>query len=349
MKTARPLLQLIFVIAAAVFFPGCGKPKQQLNVYIWPNYLSPEIVSGFEKQFDCKVIVDTYDDNESMVAKVSATGGALYDVISPSTFVIPAMIERGLLAPLRREKLSNFTNLNPDLLGTKFDPNNQYTVPLAWGTTGILIRSRSKEPVEETWGLFLDPGKQPGPFVLMDDSRAWISTALIYKGYQNNSTNSIELAEVRDILQQTKRRSLGFVSPSASISRLMSKEAQMTMAMNMDAARAIDEDPELRYFFPREGGGKWMDNLAIPARAANRDLAEKFINYLLSAEVAAAFAEYSMTATPNKAAMEYINPKIRTNAIIYPPGPVVNQLLYAKDLGEAQKLYDELWTQIKAK
>lgn len=341
-------IRWVFLLCAALL-TGCDRPKQQLNIFIWSNYLDPELVADFEKQFDCKVNVDYYDDNESMVAKLAAGGSALYDVVAPSTYVIPALVQRGLLAPLRRENLPHFRNLNPRFIGTEFDPENRHTVPLAWGTAGILIRKRGGQAIEETWRLFFDPAQQPGPFVLVEDPRAWIDAAMHFRGHQPNSTDPNELAEALSVLLEVKRRSQGFATQSASINRLLSGEVVMTIGFSMDAARVTREDPELHYFLPYEGGGRWMDNLAIPSQAPHRDLADQFINYLLDPKVAARFADYSLTGTPNQAALEFIRPADRTNAIIYPAEEVVQRLWYAKDLGEKSRLYDELWTQLKAK
>jgi spermidine/putrescine transport system substrate-binding protein len=111
----------------------------------------------------------------------------------------------------------------------------------------------------------------------------------------------------------------------------------------------MDEDPATRYFIPREGGELWLDCLSIPARAPNRDLAERFINYLLEPRVAARTAKFNRVATPNQAARQFVNPEDLQNPAIYPPPEVMGRLEYANDLGEVNRLYNELWTQIKAR
>jgi spermidine/putrescine transport system substrate-binding protein len=121
------------------------------------------------------------------------------------------------------------------------------------------------------------------------------------------------------------------------------------MVYNGDAIRGMTEDPETHYFVPREGGEKWLDCLSIPAKAPHRDLAEQFINYILEPKVGARVSEFTRAATPNQAALELINPVDRNNTAIYPPSEVMRRLEYANDLGDVNKLYDELWTQIKAK
>ncbi len=232
---------------------------------------------------------------------------------------------------------------------TEFDPENRYSVPLSLGTTGILIRRPPGKVIEESWGLIFDPARQPGPFLLIEDPRGCIDAAMNFKGHQPNGTDPKELAEARDLLVEVKKRSLGFAIPATAANRVLSKEAVMAMSASNEAARVMKEDRELYFFLPREGGGKWVDHLAIPNRAPHRDLAEKFINYLLDGRVSAQFCAFNHMGSANKAALEFISPEDRKNPAIYPSPEAIARLWYGKDLGEKQKLYDELWTQIKAK
>ena len=109
------------------------------------------------------------------------------------------------------------------------------------------------------------------------------------------------------------------------------------------------QDPETRFFVPREGSLIGLDTVCIPAKAPHHDLAEQFINYLLDAKVGAQNTTFLGAATPNKAALEFIALELRTNSAIYPPPEVMRRLEYPKDLGEKNKLYDEVWSQIKSK
>jgi spermidine/putrescine transport system substrate-binding protein len=328
---------------------GCGQPKQKLNIFIWSEYIDPAIVTAFEKQFDCKVSLDLYEDNESMMAKMAGGGDALYDIVVPSDYVVPAMIQRGLLAPLRQEHIPNLKNIEWRFINQPFDPNNQFSVPYQWGTDGLYLRKRKDHPVDESWALVFDPARQPGSFLLMDDMRLCFGAALKYRGHSVNSTDPKELAEARDLLVEAKKRSLGFEAGIGGRNRVLAKGAVLTMAMNGDAIRGVKEDSETYYFVPREGSGMWLDNLCIPAKAPHRDLAEKFINYILDAHVGAQLSNFNQYPTPNRAALEFINPEDLNNPAIYPPPELMQRLEFDRDLGETTKLYDELWTQVKAR
>lgn len=335
-------------VLTACLLAGCSQPKQTLNVFIWSEYIDPQIVAAFEKQFDCTVRLDLYEDNESMIAKLAA-GGALYDIVVPSDYVINSMVKRGLLAPLRHENLPNLKNADPRFVNPPFDPGNQYTAPYQWGTVGLYVRRAKDKPVEESWALLFDAAKQPGPFLLIDDMRPCFSAALKYKGHSVNSVDPKELTEARDLLLEAKKRSLGFEGGVGGKNRVLAKGAAMAVVFNGDAARGVKEDAATYYFVPREGGEIWLDSLCIPAKAPHRDLAEKFINFILEPKIGAQLSNFNQYATPNKASLEFINADDMKNPAIYPTPEMMQKLEFLRDLGENSKLYDELWTQIKAK
>jgi spermidine/putrescine transport system substrate-binding protein len=345
----------VAVAAAVGLTAGCrrsgpaGAAKNQLNVFIWSEYIDPEIVADFEKQFDCKVTMDLYEDNESMIAKLQGGGVSLYDIVVPSDYVVPAMIKRGLLAELRHENIPNLANLDPQFAGMPADPGNTYTAPYQWGTVGLYVRRSAGETIDETWGLVFDAAKQPGPFVLMEDMRAMFAAALIYKGFKANSTEPAELQSARDAILEAKGRSLGFEGGVGGKNRVLAKGCRMAMVYNGDAVRGTVDDPETYYFVPREGAEIWLDSLCVPAEAPHRDLAEKFINFILDPEVGARLSNFNQYATPNKASLEFINPDDLKNPAIYPSAEIRAKLQFLEDLGDKIRLYDELWTQVKSK
>ena len=119
------------VILLTALLAGCGQPKQQLNIFIWSEYIDPKIVADFEKQFHCKVSIDLYEDPESMLAKLAAGGVSIYDIVVPSNRTLPVMVKRGLVAPLRHENIPNLRNIDPRFSNPSFNPSNQFGVPAA--------------------------------------------------------------------------------------------------------------------------------------------------------------------------------------------------------------------------
>ncbi|MGC4117582.1 MAG: spermidine/putrescine ABC transporter substrate-binding protein [Myxococcales bacterium] len=323
--------------------------KNALNLFIWSEYIDPKIISQFEKEFDCKVTVDLYEDNEAMMAKLMGGGISQYDVIVPSDYIIPALLKEGLLAPLRAENVPNLKNLDPRFANREYDPGNKYSVPYQWGTSGIFVRKAKGETLDESWGLLFDPAKKAGSFLLLEDARTTIGAALLYKGKTVNSTEKVELKEAREVILGSKKRSVGFDGSVGGKNKVLATVAKMAMVFNGDAVRGMAEDPDTYYFVPKEGSEIWLDNLAIPAKAPHRDLAEKFVNYILDAKIGAQLSNFNRYASPNKAALAYVKPEDLKNPVIYPPPEVMKRLHFLTDLGAKTQWYDELWTSIKAK
>ena len=340
-----------FIVVAISLFVAVSAyaQKNKLNVFIWSEYIDPEIVTDFEKQYDCKVTLDLYEDNEAMMAKLQGGGTSLYDICVPSDYIIPDMLKKKLLAPLRKQNIPNLKNLEPRFASPPYDQGNKYSAAYQWGTSGIFIRKEGDAPIERTWGLLFDAKKQPGPFLLMDDMRAAIGAALVYKGYGVNSTDNKQLKEARDVLLDAKKRSQGFGGGVEGKNKVLAKTVRAAMAYNGDAVRGMGEDKDTVYFVPNEGGEIWVDNMCIPAKAPNRDMAEKFINFILDPKMGAKLSNFNQYATPNKAAREFVNPDDLSNPAIYPPPEIMKKLEFVKDLGRKLKLYDEIWTQVKSK
>lgn len=334
------------VAAAPAAAPATEDCK--LNLFIWSEYIDPQIVADFEKQHNCKVTIDLYEDNEAMIAKLQGGGDSLYDVVVPGNYVIPAMTKLGLLAELRHENIPNLANLDPNFASPEYDPGNKYTVPYQWGTVGIYARKKDGKPTPRTWGILFDKDKSHGAFLLMDSYREMMGSALRYKGWSVNTPSADQLKEIRTLLSDAKNRSQGFEGGVGGKNKVLGKVVDAAVVYNGDAVRGIADDPETEYFVPDEGGVIWIDNLAVPAKAPHRDTAEKFINYILDPKVGAALSNFNQYATPNKAAKEFITPADLANAAIYPPPEQMEKLQAVMDLGDDEKMYSEVWTQVRS-
>ena len=331
------------------FLARSSAAEARLNIFIWSEYLDPQVVKDFEQAHTCKVTVDVYEDAESMLTKLQGGGAALYDLVVPPDYMVPAMVKLGLLAPLRHAQLPNLRNLDPKFASPPYDRGNRFSVAYQWGTVGILVRPAAGQPVPDTWGLIFDAKQQPGKFVLIDSVRDCLGAALKFKGHSLNSTEIPHLKEARDLLLAAKPRALGFDGSVGGKNKVIAKAAAAAIVYSGEAARAMADDPALRYVIPREGSQIWVDNLCIPAKAPHRDLAEKFVNFALEAKVGARLADFGQFATANAAAKPFIKPGDAKNPAIYPPASVMAKLEFLEDLGAKTKLYDEAWTQVKAR
>jgi spermidine/putrescine transport system substrate-binding protein len=259
------------------------------------------------------------------------------------------MTKLGLLAPLRHENVPNLKNIDERFANPAYDRGNRFSAPYQWGTVGIFARIEKDKPLPESWGIFFDPAMQPGSFVLIDSARDLIGAALKYKGHSLNSTDPRQLKEARDLIANAKKRCAGFDGSVGARNKVLGKTVRAAIVYSGEGIRGMREDKGTLYFIPKEGSQLWVDNLAVPARAPHRALAEKFINFILRPEIGAQLSAFTQYASPNKAAKGFIKAEDLRNTSIYPAAEVVSKLESLEDLGGKTRLYDEVWTHIKAK
>lgn len=319
----------------------------RLNLFIWSEYIPDEVLREFEKRHHCEIVVDLYEEAESMMAKLQASGGA-YDVVVPPDHTVPALVHLRLIAPITHANIPNLKHIDPKFASPPFDPGNLHTVPYQWGTVGIYARKDPAAPLEESWSVFLDPAKQRGDFMLIDSMRDMLGAALKYRGHSLNTTDPAPLREARDLLVQSKRRAKGFATSVAAKNAVLGKTVRYAIAYNGEAARGMMEDPDTYFFIPKEGSQIWMDNLAVVQGAKQKELAEKFLNFVLEPEIGAKISNHTQFSTPNAAARPLIEKTLLANPAIYPPAEVLERLEFLKDLGAKSRLFDQVWTQIKS-
>lgn len=333
----------VFALIVNMPFPARAEDNV-LNVYNWANYIDEQTIPEFEQQFGVKVHYDVYDSNETLLAKLQA-GATGFDVIFPSDYMVGIMIKVGLLEQLDKSKIPNLTYIDKAFLNQSFDPGNGYSIPYAWGTAGIGYRAdKVTEPVD-SWGILFDP-KYAGHFVLLDDMRETIGLALKYLGYSYNSENPDELQQAKELLIKQKPLVKAYTS-SQPENLLLSGDAWFVHNWSGDVYRVAVEDPNIKYVIPKEGSSKFIDNCAIPKSAPNKELAHAFINFLLEPKVDARIHNHVRYLTPNTAAFEYLDKSLRDTLENMPP-ETAEKLEYIEDLEQTTRLWDKIWTEIKA-
>lgn len=348
---SRALISLSCLFLLASIWPFSTQAQERtLNLYIWSEYLDPQIVTDFEEQTNSRVVISTYESNEDMVAKLQGGGVSQYDIVVPSDYIVPTMIQADLLQPLDKDQLPNLENLDSAFVDLPFDPDSTYTAAYQWGTTGLGYRQdQVPEAFERSWGVIFDPEQQLGPFTLIDDQRPMVSAAAVYLGFDKNTTDPDDLRQVQALLLETKQRSAGFVGGVGGKNQLLTGTAVFAIVYSGDVLQASEENPDVDYFIPREGGEIWLDTLAIPAQAPHPELAHEFINTILDPEVGAQLSNYNRFATPNQASKPMIAPEDLANPMIYPDEETMQVLVFNKVLtSEEMRLLDALWTNVKS-
>jgi spermidine/putrescine transport system substrate-binding protein len=324
---------------------------RELHLFIWPDYLDPALVDEFEEAYGVSVVIDYYDTNEAMIAKLQAGGTGQYDLVVASDYAVEVLREADLLEPLDHAAIPNLANLAPRFREAPYDPGNVHSVAYQWGTSGLGIRSdlvTDAASLDPTWRLVFDSAAAVGPFTMLNDARETIGAALIYLGHSPNSTDEAELAAAERLLMAQRGRLLTYAPFATSRDLLASGDAVVAHNFSGDVLEVADEVPSIRYLIPREGSIVWTDNLAIPRAAPERRLAELFINFILDAEVGARLSDFTRYATPNDAALSRVSADLRGDPSIYPDSAVMERLQFLRDVGEARAIYDRVWTRLRA-
>lgn len=344
----RSMMWKTIVIGALL--AGSAAAKQELNLYIWSEYLDPDLVSAFETEYDCKVIESNYENCEEMVAKLQAGGLSQYDLVFPSDYIVPSMIELGLLKELDHSKIPNIVNLSETFSDPDFDKGNKYSVGYQWGTIGLVYNKTVFSSPVDSWSTLFDAAGN-NRFSMLDSEREMTGVALRYLGYSVNSTDMKQLKQAADLMIKTKKNSAfsGFDANVGGVTKVKAKTLVASMCYSGDAFMAMDEDENIGYSIPKEGTVVWCDNFCIPAKAPNQELAYEFINFIMDAENGAQLSNYTMFATPNAAALPMIDPELRSNPSIYPDAETQKKLEFILDAGSNTALFGEVWKMVKTR
>lgn len=341
----------VFAALAAILLllgalPASAEPPE-LRFFNWSDYLPEELLERFTRETGIRVRYSTYDSNEAMYAKIKLLGGKGYDLIMPSTYFVDRMRKEGLLRPLDRAKLPGFRNLDPRLLNQAFDPGNVYSVPYLWGSTGLAVNAAKFNPAQlQSWADLWRPEFKRA-LLLPNDMREVFFVGLRTLGYSGNSTDPAEVRAASGKLRQLMPNVRLFNSDSAHV-LYATGEVDAGVIWNGNAYRAQQDEPGLRYVYPKEGAMLWMDCLAIPKGAENVENAHKFIDFLLRPEIAMAIATQLTYASPNAEAVKLLSPELRDNPVVYPSDEEVRKGEYSIDIGAAVTLYADLWGKLKA-
>ena len=334
------------IAAALVMLAGAVQADGKLVVYNWAEYIPDGVLADFEKETGIKVEYSTYENNEVMYSKLKIQKGKGYDIVVPSTYLVSKMRDEGLLQKVDKTKLSNFKNLMPDLLNKPYDPNNDYSVPYLWGSTGIGVNSEEIDPSTVSKWADLWDTKWKNKLLLVDDVREAFGMALQKNGHSVNTKNPDEIKQAYEDLQKLMPNVRVF-NADAPREPFLAGDVNLGMIWSGEANMAQKENDKIQYIYPKEGSGFWVDSLTIPAGAENVENAHKFIDYMLKPEVGKKVVEQLGYSTPNKEVKALVDTKLQNNPIIFPPSDILSKAEFQQDVGDAIKLYNDYWEKLK--
>lgn len=334
----------LFTVLTATVSQG-----QSLTISNWDGYMAPDAIAKFTAETGNAAELVLHATNEEIMGKMIASGGEGYDVVFVSSPFAEILHNLGLAETLDHAKIPNLANLYPEATKLAHDPGNTFSLPYAWGTTGLCYRSDLMAAAPTSWNDLLSPSAEvTGKTTMLATDRWLLGAAFLANGMSVNDTDEAALAKVRDTLIAAKKTLLAY-DDTTFYAKLVSGEAVLTQAWDGWCNYGIGENADIKYVIPSEGSDLWVDTMVIMAGSENKDAAYAFVNYILDAGNHRWAAENILYKVPNKAAMEGLSPDLLaqfTNMAIAPADLLKYEQL--RDVGDAQRAYSRVVTEVMA-
>lgn len=327
-----------------------------INVYNWGEYISTgadegtlDVNSEFEKLTGIKVNYTNYATNEELYAKLKG-GGAAYDIIIPSDYMISKMIKENLVQPLDMDNIPNFKYIMDNFRNQAYDPSNEYSVPYTWGTVGIIYDETMIDIPEEDidWDLLWNED-YADQILMFDNPRDAFAIAELMQGYSLNTEDSDELEDAARKLRQQKKIVQGYVMDEI-FDKMGAGDALIAPYYAGDALTILDENEDLNFVVPKSGTNLFIDAMCIPSSARQKEAAEMYINFMCEPDIAFANIDYICYSTPHQAAFDMLDEDVRESHVSYPDSQFIadKTTVFVNLSDEANLQMQNLWTEMKS-
>ena len=326
--------------------PTVKGSADKLFIYTWAGYTDNALLDRFAEKTGVRVVADVFSSNEEMLARVQAGGARAYSIIYPSDYMVVQMTELGLLSPLDHSSLGGLDRLKKQFQNPVYDPGNRYSVPLSWGTTGLIYNTEQLKEAPEDWNYLWEHKQELARrMTLASDVREVMGAALRMLGYSLNSTNQEQVKQAYEKLVELKPAIASFTT-DAWRPQMLTGDLKVAMCYSSDANEVISDNDKLKYVVPKSGSSLWTDTLVIPKGAPNPEAAYKWINFLLQADVAASLVERLSFSTPSEDAFNLLTPELRENELLFPSEAVLKNCEGVAPVGKFMEVYDRYWTKL---
>lgn len=321
-----------------------------LNVYNWGEYISDgaddstDVVAEFEALTGISVHYTTFASNEEMYAKIKS-GGAQYDILIPSDYMIARMINEGMLQKLDFANIPNFSLVDDVYKSLEYDAGDEYSVPYMWGLTGLIYNTAELEDAPTSWDALWDE-RFMNNILMFSNSRDAFAISMKRLGYSFNDTDPAHIAEAAEELKKQKLLVQAYVMDEI-FNKMEGGEAIVAPYYAGDAITMMDENPDLGFVFPEEGSNYFVDAMVVPTGSKNKEAAELFINFMCEPEISAANADYIGYSTPIPDARDMLELDEEIAAIAYPSDEIIEKTeVFAALPEDTNALLDRYWTDI---
>ena len=332
------------------------KSDRVVNVCSWGEYIDESLITRFEEETGIRVNYQTAESNEALYSLIKM-GGADFDVIVPSDYMIARLIEEDMLAELDYDNIPNFDLIDDTYKHLSYDPENKYTVPYTWGTLGIIYNTAMVSEPITSWSAMFDP-QYAGQVLMINNSRDAIGAALLSLGYSLNTTDESQLEEAFSLIKQAKDNGVyqAFVMDEV-FGKMEGGNAAIAMYYAGDYLTMLENNEDLAFVIPEEGSNWFVDAMCVLKSSQHKDEAEEWINFIASTDANLANMDYIWYASPNTEALEEypayyqevndeeLDPELYE--IMAPSEETLARCELYENLPKATlRLYDSLWTRL---
>lgn len=336
---------ILLAVSAISLLTAGSAFAEDLRIFGWAGEMPDEVLADFESETGITVTFDTFESNESMIAKLDA-GATGYDLVNPSQYAVQILINRGKIAELDHSKIDTYDNIGASFREVSYDPGNKYSIPYVWGTTGLAYNKSCVDEPITSWNALFDE-KYKGRIYMLDNMLAAYIAGLQVNGFSANTSDAGEVEKATETLIAQKPLLAGYNSTNFA-DLVSSGEACIVQSWSSSVLQAIKVNPDVVFVLPEEGGTMWIDGYSILSDAPNADAAYKFLSYILRPEVAAKTTEITQTATVVPESKELLSEDLANNSAVFPDEATIANADFILDLGDAMKFYQDGWTKVKA-
>lgn len=358
-KLSKVLSLLLVAVLSTFAFSGCSKStstssnaqksseEKVVNIFTWANYVPDDVVKKFEKKTGIKVNYTNFSTNEEMLAKLQAVKGSQYDVVICSDYIVEVMGKQKdvLMQPIDKANIANYKNVDPKYLNQDYDKGNKYSIPYTLGTQMIVYNPEKIKTDIKGYKDLWNP-ELKGSMVLVDDPRIVIGMTLKKLGYSMNETDKTKLDQAKAELKKLRPNVKVFDADTPHNS-LISGDTSIGFMYGSQASAAVRANPKLKIVYPEEGMNIEEDNFVIPVKAPHKKNAEQFINFMLDGEISNAATTANEYVNTNLAAKQFMSKEYLNNKAVFIPDENFKKGEHFKDLGDAAKTYDLIWSEFK--